>query len=101
MADVVFTSNDLRDYQADLAARLEDEIREAVAESTETGTLQCRITEKRGARPQVVVAIEGNEWAVSFSVTEPTAAGELKAEARKALRDRGRRTPNYRRSVKR
>jgi hypothetical protein len=49
----------------------------------------------------VVVAIEGNEWAVSFSVTEPTAAGELKAEARKALRDRGRRTPNYRRSVKR
>ncbi len=102
MPDVVITANDLRPLQPDLAARVEEEIREAVAQSEETGTLACRIAEKRGERGALVaVQIEGNEWTVSFSVTSPTAAGEVRAEARRALRDRGRRSPNYRRSTRR
>jgi hypothetical protein len=49
----------------------------------------------------VVVLIEGDQWSVTFSVSAPPAAGEVKSETRRALRDRGRRTPNYRRATKR
>ena len=100
-AVTVFTANDLRDYQPEVAARLEEEIREAVDEGTEEGTLECRITEKRGERAMVVVLIVGDEWQVTFSVSAPPVAGEVKSETRRALRDRGRRTPNYRRSSRR
>jgi hypothetical protein len=100
-AEAVFSANDLRDYQPELAARLEEEIREAVAEGTEVGTLQCRITERRAERAMVVVLIEGDQWTVTFSVSAPPAIGEVKSETRRALRDRGRRTPSYRRSTKR
>jgi hypothetical protein len=100
-AEAVFSANDLRDYQPELAARLEEEIREAVAEGTEVGTLQCRITERRAERAMVVVLIEGDQWTVTFSVSAPPAIGEVKSETRRALRDRGRRTPSYRRSTRR
>lgn len=100
-AETVFSANDLRDYQPELAARLEEEIREAVAEGSEIGTLQCRITEKRAERAMVVVLIEGEQWSVTFSVSAPPVAGEVKSETRRALRDRGRRTPNYRRGSRR
>ena len=100
-AETVFTGNDLRDYQPEVAARLEEEIREAVAEGTEVGTLQCRITEKRAERAMVVVVLEGDQWSVTFSVSAPPVPGEVKSETRRALRDRGRRVPNYRRSTKR
>ena len=100
-AETVFTANDLRDYQPEVAARLEEEIREAVNEATEEGTLECRITEKRAERAMVVVLIEGSEWQVTFSVSAPPVVGEVKSETRRALRDRGRRTPNYRRGSRR
>ena len=100
-AETVFSANDLRDYQPELAARLEEEIREAVAEGSEVGTLQCRITEKRAERAMVVVLIEGDQWSVTFAVSAPPVAGEIKSETRRALRDRGRRTPSYRRSTRR
>lgn len=100
-AAVVFTANDLRDYQPEVAARLEDEIRDAVGEGTEEGTLECRITEKRAERAMVLVQIDGDAWTVTFSVSAPPVTGEVKSETRRALRDRGRRIPNYRRGTRR
>jgi hypothetical protein len=100
MPKVVFTTNDLREYQPQLAARLEDEIREGAADEPEDAALECRIVERRAERPQIAVHIEGKDWVVSFAVTTPPAAGELKLETKRALRERGHRRP-YQRSTRR
>ena len=98
---VVFTTNELKDHQPELAARAEAEISDGAAASTEEGTLHCRITERRTHRSQIAVHITGEGWIVDFSVSTPPAVGELRLETKKALRDRGRRVANYRRSTRR
>ena len=52
-------------------------------------------------RAGTTVLIEGDQWSVTFSVSAPPVTGEVKSETRRALRDRGRRVPNYRRTTKR
>ena len=56
---VVFTANELQTYQPDLAARVEEEISDGAAASSEEGTLHCRITERRTDRAHIVVLLEG------------------------------------------
>ena len=103
MADVVFVANDLREFQPELAARLETEVSEGAGDEPDQpeGPLECRIHERHVERAQVAVTIEGAGWRVTFSVSVPPVAGEVKMEARRALRDRTRRTPHYRRSTRR
>jgi hypothetical protein len=103
MAVITFTANDLREFQPDLAARLETEISEGAAEEPDQaeGPLECRVHERHAERAQVAVTIEGTGWRVSFAVSTPPVAGEVKMETRRALRDRTRRQPNYRRSSRR
>jgi hypothetical protein len=100
-ASVVFTSNDLRAFQPDLAARIEEEISDGAAASSEEGVLTCRISERSTERAHIAVHLEGQGWIVNFSVSVPPAAGEMRLETKKALRDRGRRVANYRRSTRR
>jgi len=99
--EVVFLSNELRTYEPELATRLETEVREGTEDSGENGPLHCRITERRVDRAMISVHLEGQGWNVNFSVSTPPAAGEVKLETRKALRDRGRRVVNYRRATRR
>lgn len=98
---VVFTANDLTTYQPELAAQMEEEISDGAAASSEEGTLRCRITERRAQRAHIAVHLEGQGWVVNYSVTVPPAVGEMRMETKKALRDRGRRVPNYRRATRR
>jgi hypothetical protein len=100
MPKVVFTTNDLRELQPDLAARLEDEVRDGAADEPADAALECRIVERRAERPKIAVHIEGKDWVVSFAVTAPPAKGELRLETKRALRERGRRIP-YQRSTRR
>lgn len=100
MADVSFAANDLREFQPELAARLESEISDGAADETD-GPLECRIHERHAERAQVSVSLEGKGWRVSFAVSAPPVIGEVKMETRRALRDRTRRQPNYRRSSRR
>jgi hypothetical protein len=100
MPKVVFTANDLREFQPDLAARLEKEVRDGVADEPTDSAMECRILERHAERPQITVHIEGRDWVVSFAVTTPAAAGELRMATRRALRDRGRRGP-YQRATRR
>lgn len=100
--DVTFVVNELREFQPDLAARVETEIVEGAGTSDDAGPLECRVTERdQDGRARVAVSLAGQGWTVSFTVSQPPAAGEVKMETRKALRDRGRRVPNYRRSSRR
>ena len=100
MPKVVFTTNDLREYQPELAARLEAEVRDGAADEPADSALECRIVERQAERPQIAVHIEGKDWVVSFTVTTPAAAGELRMATKVALRDRGRRVP-YQRGTRR
>ena len=100
--DVAFLVNDLRAFQPDLADRVETEIIEGAGTSDDAGPLECRVTERdQDGRAQVAVSLTGHGWIVSFTVSQPPAKGEVKMETRKALRDRGRRTPRYRRPARR
>jgi hypothetical protein len=99
---VVFVVNELQQHQPALAARLETEIAEGAATSEDAGRLECRVTERvQDGRALVAVHLAGQGWMVRFSVSVPPVAGEVKMETRKALRDRGRRTPSYRRATRR
>jgi hypothetical protein len=100
MAAVAFAANDLREFQPELAARLESEITDGAADETD-GPLECRITERHAERAQVAVSLEGKGWRVSFAVSSPPVAGEVKMETRRALRDRTRRQPHYKRGTRR
>jgi hypothetical protein len=100
MPKVVFTTNDLREMEPELAARLEDEVRDGVADEPADSALECRIIERFSERPQIAVHLEGKDWVVSFAVTTPAAAGELRMATKRALRDRGRRGP-YQRATRR
>jgi hypothetical protein len=100
MPKVVFTTNDLREYQPELAARLEEEVRDGAADEPADAALECRIVERRAERAQIAVHIEGKDWVVSFAVTTPPAAGELRLETKRALRERGHRRP-YQRATRR
>jgi hypothetical protein len=100
MPKVVFTTNDLREFQPDLADRLENEVRDGAAEEPADSALECRILERHADRPQISVHLEGKDWVVNFAVTTPAAAGELKMATKRALRDRGRRGP-YQRATRR
>lgn len=93
MPKVVFTTNDLREFQPELAARLEEEVRDGAADEPSDEALECRIVERHAERPQIAVHIEGKDWVVSFAVTTPPVAGELRVETKRALRERGRRVP--------
>ena len=100
--DVVFLVNELREFQPELAARVEAEIVEGAGTSEDAGRLECRVTERdQDGRALVAVQLAGQGWMVSFTVSTPPVAGEVKMETRKALRDRGRRSPNYRRATRR
>ena len=100
--DVAFVLNELRDFQPELAARVEAEIVEGARSSDDAGPLECRVTERdQEGRTRVAVSLAGEGWMVSFTVSQPPAAGEVRSETRKALRDRGRRSPNYRRATRR
>ena len=100
--DVTFTVNQLRDLDPDLAGRVEEEIVLGAGTSEDAGRLECRVTERdQGGRTLIAVQLTGQGWVVSFTVTPPFVAGEVKMETRKALRDRGRRKPNYRRATRR
>jgi hypothetical protein len=100
--EVAFVINDLREFQPDLAARIEAEIVEGAGTSDDAGPLECRVTERdQDGRARVAVSLAGQGWMVSFTVSQPPAAGEVRMETRKALRDRGRRSPAYRRSTRR
>ena len=100
---VSFVINDLRAYEPILAARIESEITEAVRASDDSAAaLECRVTERNhDGRARITVSIIGKDWQAGFTVSQPPAAGEVRMETRKALRDRGRRVPNYRRSKRR
>ena len=100
--DVVFVINALREFQPDLAARVEAEIVEGAGTSDDAGPLECRVTERdQDGRTLVAVSLAGQGWMVSFTVSQPPAAGEVRLETRRALRDRGRRSPSYRRATRR
>ena len=100
--DVVFLVNELREFQPELAARVEAEIVEGAGTSDDAGRLECRITERdQDGRALVAVHLAGQGWMVSFTVSTPPVTGEVKMETRKALRDRGRRSPSYRRATRR
>jgi hypothetical protein len=100
--DVAFLVNDLRAFQPELAARIEEEIIEGAGTSDDAGKLECRVTEReQEGRGMIAVSLAGQGWMVNFSVSTPFVTGEVKMETRKALRDRGRRTPNYRRATRR
>jgi hypothetical protein len=100
--DVAFLVNELRDFQPELAARVEAEIIDGAGTSDDAGHLECRVTERDlDGRARVAVSLTGQGWVVSFTVSQPPAVGEVKMETLKALRDRGRRTPRYRRSTRR
>jgi hypothetical protein len=96
MPNVVFTTNDLRESEPELADRLEAEVRDGAADEPADSALECRILERHAERPQISVQIEGEDWVVSFAVTTPAAAGEMKMATKRALRDRGRRAPDPR-----
>jgi hypothetical protein len=99
---VAFVVNELRAFQPDLAARVEAEIVDGAATSDDAGPLECRVTERdQDGRTRIAVSLAGQGWMVGFTVSQPPAAGEVKSETRKALRDRGRRTPQYRRATRR
>jgi hypothetical protein len=100
MPKLVFTTNDLREFQPDLAAQLEKEVSDGAADEPADTAMECRILERHAERPQIAVHIEAKDWVVSFSITTPAAAGELKMATKRALRDRGRRGP-YQRSTRR
>lgn len=100
--DVEFLVNELRAFQPELAARVEAEIVAGAGTSDDAGPLECRVTERdQDGRARLAVSLAGQGWVVSFAVSQPPAVGEVKMETRKALRDRGRRTPRYRRSTRR
>lgn len=100
--DVTFVVNQLRDLDPGLAARVEEEIVLGAGTSDDAGRLECRVTERdQDGRTLIAVQLTGQGWMVSFTVTPPFVAGEVKMETRKALRDRGRRKPNYRRATRR
>ncbi len=96
MPNVVFTTNDLRESEPELADRLEAEVRDGAADEPADSALECRILERHAERPQISVQIEGEDWVVSFAVTTPAAAGEMKMATKRALRDRGQRAPDPR-----
>jgi hypothetical protein len=96
MPKLVFTTNDLREFQPDLADQLEKEVSDGAADEPADSAMECRILERHAERPQISVHLEAKDWVVSFSVTTPTAAGELKLATKRALRDRGRRGPYQR-----
>jgi len=99
--DVVFVINALREFQPDLAARVETEIVEGAATSDDAGPLECRVTERdQDGRTLIVVSLAGQGWTVTFTVSQPPAAGEVRMETRKVLRDRDRRSP-YGRATRR
>jgi hypothetical protein len=100
MPRLVFTANDLREFQPDLAAQLEKEVTDGAADEPADTAMECRILERHAERPQISVHIEAKDWVVSFAVTTPTAAGELRMATKRALRDRGRRVP-YQRGTRR
>ena len=100
MPKVVFTTNDLRESEPDLADRLEAEVVDGAADEPADSALECRILERHAERPQISVQIEGKDWVVSFAVTTPAAAGEMKMATKRALRERGRRAP-YTRETRR
>jgi hypothetical protein len=93
MPKLVFTTNDLREFEPELAARLEKEVSDGAADEPADSALECRIVERHAERPQIAVHIESKDWVVSFAVTTPAAAGEMKMATKRALRDRGRRAP--------
>ena len=100
--DVAFVINDLREFQPDLAARVEAEIVEGARTSDDAGPLECRVTERdQDGRTRIAVSLTGQGWMVSFTVSQPPAAGEVRMETRKALRERGRRAPRYQRAARR
>jgi hypothetical protein len=100
--DVAFVQNELREFQPDLAARVEAEIVEGAGTSDDAGALECRVTERdQDGRTRIAVSLAGEGWMVSFTVSQPPAAGEVRMETRKALRDRGRRARSYRRATRR
>lgn len=88
MPTVVFTTNDLREFQPDLADRLEAEVRDGAADEPADSAMECRILERHAERPQITVHLEGEDWVVSFAVTTPAAAGELRVATKRALRNR-------------
>ena len=100
MPKLVFTTNDLREFEPELAARLEKEVRDGAEDEPADSALECRIVERHAERPQIAVHIEGKDWVVSFAVTTPAAAGEMKMATKRALRDRSRRAP-YQRGTRR
>jgi hypothetical protein len=100
MPKLVFTTNDLREFEPELAARLEKEVSDGAADEPADSALECRIVERHAERSTIAVHIEGKDWVVSFAVTTPAAAGELKMATKRALRDRGRRAP-YQRGTRR
>jgi hypothetical protein len=100
--DVTFVVNELRDLQPELAARIEAEIVAGAGTSDDAGHLEGRVTERvQDGRSLIAVNLAGQGWMVSFSVSIPPVTGEMKMETLRALRDRGRRTPNYRRATRR
>ena len=100
MPKVVFTANDLREYQPELAERLEAEVRDGAADEPAETAMECRILERQAERPQIAVHIEGKDWVVSFAVTTPPVAGELRMATKRALRERERRA-SYPRATRR
>ena len=100
--DVAFVVNELRAFQPALATSIETEIVEGAGTSDDAGALECRVTERdQDGRTRIAVSLTGHGWMVSFTVSQPPATGEVRMETRKALRDRGRRSPRYQRATRR
>ena len=88
MPKLVFTTNDLREFQPDLADQFEKEVSDGAADEPADTAMECRILERHAERPQIAVHIEAKDWVVSFSVTTPAAAGELRVATKRAPRPR-------------
>ena len=90
MADVIFTSNELRARDEMLADRLEREIREAAAQFQDPQPLQCRILVEMGFEPassRIRIQFERPGWVKGFPpVSLQAPPGQVRHVAEGVLR---------------
>ena len=87
MADVIFTTNELRARDEMMADRLEREIREAAAQFQDPQPLQCRILVEMGFEPassRIRIQFERPGWVKSFGLPAEAALSDARRGAPRA-----------------